>query len=60
MRITYRLMAMASTAGALSLIGTVAHAAGSGYAPTTSPVPSGTPGGFTQVVTAVEPFPLCG
>lgn len=32
--------------------GSVAFAAGSGYSPGSTTVPSGTPGGFTQVVTA--------
>lgn len=43
---------MSGAVGLIALGGAVAYAAGSGYTPGTTTVPSGTPGGFTQVVTA--------
>jgi len=41
----------------MALAGTVVYAAGSGYTPPTTPTSSGTPGGYTQVVTAVTVNP---
>lgn len=52
MRLWNRLALFASIAGVVAMGSTVAYAAGSGYAPGTTTVPTGTPGGFTQVVTA--------
>ena len=52
MQIKHRIMTAVATAGTAVLLGTAAYAAGSGYTPTTNPAPSGTPGGYSQVVTA--------
>lgn len=51
MQMKHRLLTAATTLGAVAMFSTAAHAAGTGYVPTTSPVPSGTPGGFSQVIT---------
>ncbi len=52
MQFKTRILTVASAVGVASLAGSAAFAAGSGYTPTTSPVPTGTPGGYSQVVTA--------
>ena len=48
----HRLLVTSATLGGVLAFGSVAHAAGSGYVPTSGTVPAGTPGGFTQVVAA--------
>lgn len=52
MQFKHRMMTAVVTAGAAVLMGTAVYAAGSGYSPATNPAPSGTPGGYSQVVTA--------
>lgn len=57
MPIKHRLLTIATALGGVGLFSTAAYAAGTGYTTTTSPVPSGTPGGYTQVVTAQTVLP---
>ncbi len=52
MRLMNKVTMMSGIVGILALGGTAAYAAGFAYSPGTTTVPSGTPGGFTQVVTA--------
>lgn len=52
MQLKHRMMTAAAAAGTAVLMGTAVYAAGSGYTPTTNPAPTGTPGGYSQVVTA--------
>ncbi len=57
MRLKNRVLTVATAVGVASFIGSTVFAAGSGYTPTTNPVPAGTPGGYSQVVTAATVSP---
>lgn len=60
MQIKHRIATAVATVSAAVVLGSSAFAAGSGYAPTPTPVPSGTPGGYTKVVTVVTISPSSG
>ncbi|WP_020375799.1 hypothetical protein [Sulfobacillus thermosulfidooxidans] len=57
MQVKHGLLTLLGSAGILAIFSTAVYAAGSGYTPTTNPVPSGTPGGYSQVVTAATISP---
>ena len=57
MHLKHRITTAVATIGAVLISGSAAFAAGSGYSPTPSPVPPGTPGGYSHVVTVESVSP---